>query len=399
MRRPDKLEVRMLSEFSIRNGSQEISDSDNRSRKVWLLLAYMIYYRNRPISQTELLDLLWGDEANSSNPVNALKTMLHRVRTMLNQLGDNMGYLMVLRRKGSYAWNTEIPLFLDVDEFETLCKSAQSSENPEEKLSFLLRALELYGGKFLPKLFSEPRVIPICNYYHNLYTKAVQAAVSLLEERNRSKDIVSLCRRGIVIDPYNESLYRYLMRALLDQGDQSGAIQVFDELSSLLFTEFGIMPSDEVKALLREAECTVNDRAVSFEMIREQLEEPSAPRGALLCDYDFFRVIYQLQSRSVTRSGDAVHIALLSAAGKDGDLSKRSLDCCMENLRELIQISLRRGDAASRCSVSQYVILLPQANYESSCQVLNRIIKAFYRQYPHSPAALRFLVQPLEPAP
>ena len=71
----------------------------------------------------------------------------------------------------------------------------------------------------------------------------------------------------------------------------------------------------------------------------------------------------------------------------------------MDNLRDLIQLNLRRGDVASRCSVSQYVILLPQANYESSCQVLCRIIKIFCRQYPHSPAVLRFLVQPLEPTP
>jgi len=399
MMRPDRLEIRMLSEFSIRSGSLEISDNDNRSRKVWLLLAYMIYYRDRAISQTELLDLLWGEEANSSNPVNALKTMLHRVRTMLNQLGDNLGYLMVIRRKGSYAWNTEIPLFIDTDEFEALCNSAQASENPDEKLSILLRALALYRGKLLPKLFSESRIVSIRNYYHNLYTDAVQTALSLLEERNRPDEVVSLCRQGIVIDPYSEILYWHLMRALLDQSDQSGAVQVYDELSSLLFSEFGTMPSAEIKALLREAECTVNGRAVSFETVREQLQEFSAPRGALMCDYDFFRVIYQMQSRAVTRSGDAVHIALLTAVGKDGELTKRSLDRCMDNLRDLIQLNLRRGDVASRCSVSQYVILLPQANYESSCQVLCRIIKIFCRQYPHSPAVLRFLVQPLEPTP
>jgi len=394
---PDRLEVRMLGEFSIRNDSQEISDSDNRSRKVWLLLAYMIYYRNRAISQAELLDLLWGEEADSSNPVNALKTMLHRVRTMLNQLGDNMGYRLVIRRKGSYAWNTEIPLFLDVDEFEALCKAAQASDSPDEKLALLLQALELYRGKFLPKMLSESKMLPICSYYHNFYMDTVETALSLLEERNRPEEVESLCRQGIVIDPFCESFYRHLMRALLDQGNQMGAIQVFDDLSSLLYSEFGIMPSAESKALLREAECTVNGRVISFETVREQLQESSTSRGALLCDYDFFRVIYQMQSRAVTRSGDAVHLALLSVAGKDGVLSKRSLDHCMNNLRDLIQMNLRRGDVASRCSVSQYVILLPQANYESSCQVLCRIIKAFCRQYPHSPAGLRFLVQPLEP--
>jgi DNA-binding transcriptional activator of the SARP family len=76
------LQVRMLGEFSIRQGRQEINDSDNRSRKVWLLLAYMIYCRNRNVSQEELIDLLWGSEERSSNPINALKTIFHRVRSM-----------------------------------------------------------------------------------------------------------------------------------------------------------------------------------------------------------------------------------------------------------------------------------------------------------------------------
>jgi hypothetical protein len=49
------------------------------------------------------------------------------------------------------------------------------------------------------------------------------------------------------------------------------------------------------------------------------------------------------------------------------------------------------------CSASQYILMLPQANYENSCKVCERVIKTFTRQYPHSPARLRYAVQPLEP--
>ena len=69
----------------------------------------------------------------------------------------------------------------------------------------------------------------------------------------------------------------------------------------------------------------------------------------------------------------------------------------MENLQEQIRNNLRRGDAASRCSASQYILMLPHANYENSCMVCERIIRAFTRQYPHSPAELHYSVQPLEP--
>ena len=49
------LKVNMLGGLSIRSGDVEINDGDNRSRKVWLLLAYMIYCRKRPITQEELV--------------------------------------------------------------------------------------------------------------------------------------------------------------------------------------------------------------------------------------------------------------------------------------------------------------------------------------------------------
>lgn len=85
-------------------------------------------------------------------------------------------------------------------------------------------------------------------------------------------------------------------------------------------------------------------------------------------------------------------------ADKDGgELPKRSLDRVMENLQDTIRSSLRRGDVACQCSVSQFLLLLPQANYENSCMVWSRVVKAFARQYPHSPAVLRVTVHPLEP--
>ena len=98
------------------------------------------------------------------------------------------------------------------------------------------------------------------------------------------------------------------------------------------------------------------------------------------------------------RSGEVIHIALLSVHGEFGkELTRRSLDIAMENLKTLVLGNLRQGDVVSLCSMSQLVIMLPQANYENSCAVCQRIIKAFYRQYPHSPTEIRYHVHPLEP--
>jgi DNA-binding SARP family transcriptional activator len=391
------LHVKMLGGLTIRCGNREINDGYNRSRKVWLLLAYMIYCRNRSISQDELFGLLWSDEVGSTNPGNALKTMLHRVRSMLDQLGDGVGRTLIIRRDGCYAWNETIPFRFDVEEFETLCNAGSAAENEYVRLSKYLEALALYEGDFLPKLSSESWVIPVNAYFHNLYVKTARSAAELLEARGHQDEAISLCRRAAKIEPYDEVLYRHLMRDLLELDDQRGAIEVYRNMNNLLFSNFGVMPSDELRSLYREAVRTVNDREVSLSFIREQLKEPDAESGALFCDYDFFKVIYRAQARAVARSGDAVHLCLLTVSGENGELSKRSLDVCMENLRRIVCSHIRKGDVASRCSVSQYVVMLPQANYENACAVMERITRTFDRQYPHSPASVRYSVQPLEP--
>ena len=391
-------QVRMLGSFSICKGDAEINDSDNRSRKVWLLLAYMIYCRSRTISQEDLVSLLWGDDEGSSNPLNALKTMFHRVRSSLNQLDGSAGHALIIRRGGNYAWNTDIPFYFDVDEFEKLCRMGAAASDCSEKLTAYRQALSLYKGDFLSKLSSEPWVVPIAAYYHNLYIQTLLDALPLLEESGCLEEIVDLCRQAVEVEPYHEPLYQHLMQSLLALGRQREVIQVYEDMGQLLFGNFGIMPSDESRSLYREAIRTVNERAVSIRTVLEQLREPSAVSGALFCDYDFFKVLYQAEARAISRSGDAVHVCLLSVTDENGlELPKRSLDRCTENLQEMIRMNLRRGDIASRCSVSQFVFMLPQANYENSCMVCQRIMKAFCRQYPHSPAKLHYAVQPLEP--
>ena len=69
----------------------------------------------------------------------------------------------------------------------------------------------------------------------------------------------------------------------------------------------------------------------------------------------------------------------------------------LEQLGEQIGMNLRRGDTYSRCSVHQYIILLPKANYENSCMVCRRVLGAFNRAHPHVTAQINFMVQPLTP--
>ena len=240
--------------------------------------------------------------------------------------------------------------------------------------------------------------MPLETYYHGLYAEAVSSAIELLEDCGRTEELAALCRQAVKIEPYKEEFYEHLMCALIENGDNREAMAVYDDMSEMLFSDFGVMPGETLRELYRQASRTVNDHTLSMDELRMQLQEENSAGGAMLCEYDFFKILYRMQARAVARMGIAVHICLMSVTAKDGSaLARRSLDGVMEKLPPLLRGNLRRGDVISRCSVSQFVIMLPQANYENSCMVAERLTGAFYRRYPHSSARLRCMVQPLLP--
>ena len=393
------LNVRMLGGFAISSGEKTLDDSSNRMRKVWLLLAYLIYTRQKRNTQEQYIALIRGADATEvDDPAGRLKALFYRSRTMLNQLYDTAGHDLIIRKNSSYGWNTEIPIRLDVEEFDRLRTLAAAAGTEEEQLSLYLQALELYRGDFLPKLNMEPWVMPISAYYHQAFLDAAGKALVLLEKRQAWKESDELCSRALQIEPYSEGLYQHLMRCRIALGDREGAVRAYEEMSELLFDTFGVMPSDESRQIYREANRQTNDRSVPIGTLREQLREAADASGAVLCEYDYFRFLYQVQARAIVRSGDVIHIGLLSVHGKDRQpLTKRSQEIAVDNLQELMLRNLRQGDVVSLCSPSQILVMLPQANYENSCAVCQRIIRAFYRQFPHSPADIHYAVQPLEP--
>lgn len=383
------LQVQMLGDFTISAGEAQISDRDNRSRKVWMLMAYLIYHRRRVVSQDELMNLLWGEDDQGVNPTGALKTMFYRARTTLDSLWPNAGHELILRKSGGYTWNDQIPLELDVEVFEkkSKAKAGQSDE-----------ALELYRGDFLSNMSSDTWVIPISAYYHNCYMQMLLQVLPEMMEQGRYNTVADLCRTASVLEPYHEQVHQYLMDALLRLGDQKGAANIYKKYSERLFANFGVLPEEKIRQLYYEAVKTINDHAISIEVLQDQLREDSDRKGALICEYDFFRVLYRSIARDMARSGIAAHIVLLTVTGPRGsELSQRKLKGAMDNLEDQVRISLRRGDAAAKCSASQYVLMLPRANYENSCMVCDRIIRAYYRQHPHSDADIQYAVCPLQP--
>ena len=176
-----QLQIRTFGDFSLQCGDVVLSDANNRTRKNWILLAWLICHRGRTVSQKKLIELLWGEEPSSSNPENALRITFHRTRALLDQLWPGAGHELIQRRDNGYFWNNEIPVVVDSEQFDELCRPASAEE--EDRLDNCLKALELYRGEFLERFSSETWVIPISTHFHNVFLSTSMEAATLLSKR------------------------------------------------------------------------------------------------------------------------------------------------------------------------------------------------------------------------
>ena len=390
----DELKIQMLGGFSLRLGKRELQDTDTRSKKVWVLLAYLIIHREQTVTQRPLIDLLWGDEPESTNPENALRITMHRTRTLLEQLSPELGRGMILRRKGGYQWNGGGEV--DSERFEALC--CQKSEDPDLRLRNLMEAISLYRGDYLPRQSSEVWVVSTAAYLHNLFVSAAQEAVELLIQQGRSHEAAGVCRRCLALEPYHEGFCRELMQLLAAAGDRRGAAEVYDRLSKRLFDDFGISPSEETRAVYRAAAYSPEDRVLSIDDVMGNLRESDAPSGALQCDFDYFRILCHALSRTMERSGGAAHVVLLDVISTaERETPRQTIDRVMGQLSQQIRLSLRRGDVFCQCSVSEFTVLLSRANFENCQMICDRILRNFRRAYPYVPIRIAYQIRPLSP--
>lgn len=400
MKAPIVMQINMLGEFSISYGDETINEKNSRSHKLWTFLQYLITFREKKITQNELIELLWSDDS-VEDPANTLKTLLHRARTMLSTLKvtDNPKKLIVYRQ-GIYSWEPNVPYVIDAEEFDRLCLEASSCEQKNEKLDMLLKAIELYKGDFLPNSSLDIWVIPLNAYYHSQYLKSVHEAVDMLYECGRYEEMISICQKAVSIDSYDEQLHLYLIKGLVATGAQRAALQHYDYVTDMFFTQFGVTPSPELTALYKEVVKTSKSLELDLNIIKEDLREEESKKSAFFCEYEFFKSIYRLEARAAARTGYVIHIALITVTDLSGEpLNQKQLNSVMEKLKNVIYTSLRRSDIFTRYSIAQYLIMLPAASFENSCMVMRRLTGRFKSLYPKVHVSLQYKLLPLDPLP
>lgn len=381
--------VRMFQSMELETDGNIVKETEHHLTKLWMILAYVIYYRQKGVHQDALIAAVWPEKKAGAG---ALKTAVHRLRAMLaGYYGEEFAHSFLNFHNKMCSIGESFELICDFEEFERYIVWAKQSQNEEERFLLYKAVTDLYRGDFLAGFPDMPWVTPVQVYYHNLYLDATYGVVEYYEKHKKYDEAVRVLQKAEKLEKYEERLYADLIRNLLFLKQYEEVVRIYGELTVMLKEAFGLKPSEETTALYQDAVHAMSTELLEIDEVALMAEKTEEAK-ALFCEFDIFKELYHVYSCNAERSRQEVSFAVINITDlQDRLLAKRSLDCCVKNLRELLCDNLRSGDIVSMCTPSQVVLLLPNAGEEAALKVTERIQTLFFKRYPHSPA--KFTIQ------
>ena len=389
----NRISIQLLGGFSITADHVCHDNLAVKSRKGISLLTYLILQQGNAVSSQRLIRELWSTKRHE-NPEGALKTMMSRLRSMLNGITPGLGGCIQSER-GSYRWESGADVRVDALEFISLTEELKKELSEEKRFTLFTRLLDIYQGDLFQNGEMVNGVIQ-ASWLHREYLEAVYAYVNLLKEKEAFNEIQRVCQLALRVDELDEFLHIELMRAMVSLNRAKEAQAEYRRVTHLNRVYFEAEPSADLQASYQELAEAGRTLQFNLDAIRNELvEREGERRGPFFCDYSSFKEIYNIQMRNLERLGSTMFLGVIMVSSPKGDISAVSRESTMAGLQEILRRNLRKGDIITRFSPTIYAMLLPTVNYSTGGMVMQRIEELFYAEYPSRSVIVHYRISPL----
>jgi DNA-binding SARP family transcriptional activator/tetratricopeptide (TPR) repeat protein len=226
------------------------------------LLALLLIQANQPVSQSEILDLLWGQDPPGT-AVNVVHRHVGALRRLFEpELPTRGSSSWLVRSSGGYRLDVD-PQAIDLFRFRALRDEAAAlaaAGQPGAARDRLRQALELAHDVTGAGLPAEVRAHPVFVAVDGERLSAIKLAAdyALAAEPGAAQLVLPWLRQAAGQYPLDEALAARLMLVLAVAGDQAQALEVYRSVRDTLADELGLDPGAELQAahqrVLRTAE-------------------------------------------------------------------------------------------------------------------------------------------------
>lgn len=391
----ETIRIQLMDTFAVYINEIRADQMADKTRKGIALMEALILSRGENVPNTRLMALLWPEE-KSSNPENALKTLVSRVRALLGGVAPGLGKCIVAGR-GAYSWVCMPGMTVDLYEIEDIFAALDAGKKTDdERRALYERLLTLYTGDLLQNGEQNDWVLSRATDLHTRYMAAVGAYIAQLKGEEDYNGVITVCRKALDVDNFDDNLHIELMSALIKTERSNEAMHQYKYVMSLYYHYLGIAPNDNIQEFYKQIVSCGKNLEFSLEAIRNELWESNAQRGAFVCEYVVFKEIFNLQVRNLERLGSTMFLGVIMVANFDGTpMETMKQDNIMQGLLEILRMNLRKGDTITRFGPTIAALLLPTVNYSTGRMVMERVKNLFYKKYPNSNVAFNYRIGPL----
>ncbi|MQA80282.1 MAG: tetratricopeptide repeat protein [Streptosporangiales bacterium] len=273
---PVSVYFRLLGPLRVTRDGREVSLPAAKERVV---LAALLLAAGRAVSVEQLIDSVWGDSPIATAR-QSLAVYVYRLRSAVGEeliVSAGNGYRVDVSRCG-----------LDLADFDALVEEAGEAEGRGDlpvAVARLRAALGLWRGDPLDDVASDVL------HRHGVAALAerrlgvVEGMAGWEIALGRGRDTLVELRRLVAAHPLRERLWALLMRALVAEGQQAGALAAYRDITSRLAEELGIDPGAELREVhqailtgtLESSPATTGDTSATVSVRPRQL--PARPLG------------------------------------------------------------------------------------------------------------------------
>lgn len=385
----------MFGVLYVARGDDVLTDRLKRSRQLEGLLKYLIAYRGRFVAPEELVDALW-ENRNCDNPAKAVQNLVYRLR-MLIDMPEQPSHILYVN--GGYGWNMQSGYSLDLEEFDRALDEANARLRggaPDTEL--YARALQYYSTDFLANSLYDLWTVSMRQAYRLKFTNCVETLIGILKEQERYQEIIGICEKAMIIDPYDEKVHVAFLKALMATNRVAHARMHYSYITELLYRDLGVSPSAELKDAY--AQINGNSKYIQHDIdtiLGSIKEDERTVDGPYFCDEEVFHELFKLERRRLQRNGQSNCLLLLTVSNANyGMPSTDVLKTARKVLKDVLMTSLRKGDVVCMWNEAQVLILLSSLTYEDAEMISHRIITRFHKAYAGLPLMLQKKISPVQ---
>jgi DNA-binding SARP family transcriptional activator len=260
---PGVMAVRMLGVFEVAIEGRRVTHW--RGQRTQSVLQFLMAHRHRSVPRNELIAAVWP-ETDEDSGRHRLHQAVYELRATLRLVDPDRSSIVCAG--GGYGVDQEVPVWVDVDEFDELTATAGrcfAGHQAEKAIGLSQRALDLYRGDFLCQVTEADWATTERNRLRACFVQLSINLGELLARRGDHGSALAVVDPVLILEPWNEDAAVIKMRCHARTGARSLATAAYRSCAEALTREFGIAPATQTTRI--------------YEQVRTA--EPPGPRGTL----------------------------------------------------------------------------------------------------------------------